>query len=293
MTDPLGPTNQHIPPHYTPAGVPLTQRASGMAITGLVLGIFGLCFFPFSIAALVLGIVALTQIADPARALTGRGMALTATILGGLGITIIPLALMIGILLPALGAARRAAQQMKNTTQVRQVVMGMTSHSQNNGGYYPGIDSSSFPVDLTVEGRYAELLDLNYFSGDVLISPSETKTVWQSGPVTTANYSHALLDISDPGPRRSAWSNYYIGALPAPVISDRNTGTSGAAQDVMSIHTGYPGDWRGSVGFNDGHATFENYHELQTQYGSGPVKPNDNLFEMAGDDDAMMIYTGD
>ena len=293
MTDPFGPVNQTIPPHNPAMGAPLAQKTSGLAITGLVLGIFGLCFFPLSIAALVLGIVALTQIADPARALTGRGMALTSTILGGLGITLVPVVLMIGILLPALGAARRAAQQMKNTTQVRHVVMAMNAHSQNNGGYYPGIDSSSLSVDLTVEGRYAELLDMNYFSGDVLISPSETKTLWQNGPVTTANYSHALLDISDPGPRRSAWSIYHTGGLPAPVISDRNTGTSGAAHDVMSIHTGYPGDWAGSVGFNDGSATFENYHELQPRYGSGPVYPNDNLFEMAGDDDAMMIYTGD
>lgn len=292
MYGPLDPITPKTASHDLNGRSSAIPKTSTLAVTGMILGIFGLCFFPLGIAALILGIVALTQIADPARALTGRGMALAATILGGLSITLIPVALLIAILLPALGAARHAAQQMVNTTQVRQVVMAMDAYSQNNGGYYPGIDASSLPIELTVEGRYAEILDSNYITGNVLISPNETKTVWQSGPVTSDNYSYALLDISDPGPRRSGWSGY-VNTQGAPVISDRNTGTSGAAHDVMSIHTGTPGDWAGSVGFNDGHASFENYHEVQTQYGSGQPHPNDNLFEMAGEDDAMMIYEGD
>jgi Domain of unknown function (DUF4190) len=291
MTDPLGPVNQNDPPHSPATGVPLVQRTSGMAITGLVLGILGLCFIPFGITALILGIIALTQIADPARALTGRGLAITATVLGGLSLTLAPIALLIGIMLPALGAARRAARQMQNTTQVRGITQGMVTYAGSNKGNFPGINAYGDPVDLTVEGRFAEMLDQNLFSGEYLISPSETKIVWTAGPVTMDNYSYALLDISDPGLRRSAWRRA-IGYI-VPVISDRNTGTSGASTDVMSIHTNFPGDWAGSVGFNDGSATFENYHEIQTRYGSGPVNPNDNLFEMAGNDDAMMIYTGD
>ena len=215
----------------------------------------------------------------------------TSTILGGLGITLVPVVLMIGILLPALGAARRAARQMVNTTQVRGIMQGTITYGGTNQGYYPGLDSRGNPIDLTVEGRFAEMLDQNLFSGEYLISPSETKIIWQAGPVTTDNYSYAMLDVSDDGGRRKEWRQKMNNMAIA--ISDRNTGTSGASTDVMSIHTGYPGDWAGSVGFNDGSATFENYHELQTQYGSGPVNPNDNLFEIAGNDDAMMIYTGE
>lgn len=270
---------------------PLTQQTSGMAITGLVLGVFGLCFFPLGIAALVLGIVALSRIADPARALTGRGMAITATVLGGLSITLVPVVLMIAILLPALGAARRAARQMKNTTQIRGIAQGFSIYGGNNGGYYPGIDEYGNPVDLTVENRFGVLLDNNMFTGEYLISPSETKTVWRSGPLTTANYSFALSDISEKGGRRSEWWKSINGM--AITISDRNTGASAADADVMSVHTGYPGDWAGSIGRNDGSASFENTHEQDVQYGKGQAYPFDNIFEMTGTDDAAMIYSGE
>lgn len=276
-----------------PAGgeVPLTQQTSGMAITGLVLGVFGLCFFPLGIAALVLGIVALSRIADPARALTGKGIAITATVLGGLSITLVPVILMIAILLPALGAARRAARQMQNTAQVRGIVQGLVTYGGGNGGYYPGIDEYGNPVDLTVENRFWVMLDNNIFTGEYLISPSETKTIWQSGPLTTANYSFALSDVSDKGGRRDEWWQS-INTM-AITISDRNTGTSGANADVMSVHTGPPGHWAGSVGRNDGSTSFENIHELDVQYGKGQKYLRDNIFEMTGTDDAMMIYSGD
>lgn len=291
MTDPHDAPRRFDQDYPAGRDIPLTPKTSGMAITGLILGVFGLCFFPLGIAALVLGIVALSRIADPARTLTGRGMAIAATVLGGLSITIVPVLLMIGILLPALGAARRAARRMQNTTQVRGVAQSLVIYGDGNRGYYPGIDQFGNPADLTVENRFWVLLDNNSFSGEYLVSPSETKTVWQSGPLTTANYSFALLDISDEGGRRDEWrETINVSAI---TVSDRNTGTSGANADVMSIHTGSPGDWAGSIGRNDGSASFDNTHEQDVRYGRGQTYSLDNIFEMTGTDDAMMIYSGD
>lgn len=47
------------------------------------------------------------------------------------------IALLIGILLPALGKARQAANQLKDSTQVRGIMQGMVIWAQNNQDEYP------------------------------------------------------------------------------------------------------------------------------------------------------------
>lgn len=59
------------------------------------------------------------------------------------------IALLIGILLPALGGARDAARQMKSSTQLRSIVQAMIIHAGDNSGLYPGVD------DFTTDGRAA------------------------------------------------------------------------------------------------------------------------------------------
>jgi len=276
------------PPAYDE---PTSQRSSQLAIWALVLGVPGLCFAPMGIAALILGIIALTQIADPRRALTGRGMAVAGTVMGGLGTTFIPILLMIGILLPALGAARRTARKMQGTTQIRGITQAMATSASGNGNYYPGLDSRGNPIDLTVEGRFYMLLDQNAFTGAYIISPSETKTQWTTGQLTSDNYSYALLDISENNDRRKEWrANINAFAIP---ISDRNTGASNNNADVESIFTNTPGQWEGSVAWNDGSAGIEYTHELETQYGNSSGYQSDNIFEQSAGDDAAMIHSGD
>ena len=47
------------------------------------------------------------------------------------------IALLIGILLPALGKARQSARQLKDSTQVRGIHQGMVVWAQNNNDDYP------------------------------------------------------------------------------------------------------------------------------------------------------------
>ncbi|MCC6680860.1 MAG: type II secretion system protein [Phycisphaeraceae bacterium] len=198
-------------------------------------------------------------------------------------------ALFVGILLPAFLASRRTASCVQRNTQTRGIHQSMVMYAQGNGGYYPGLDDQGNIVDVTVENRYQILLDNQFFTGEYMISPVESRLEWTTGTVTSQNYSFALLKI-DAGGRYDEWKETLNST--AAVISDRNTG-SDTQTNVSSIHTD-PGDWRGTVTWNDNHTTFETTHKLSdTQYGSGPVNKLDNLFEPAGDDDAYMIYSGD
>ena len=120
-------------------------RGSKLALTAMILGIPGLCITPLGIAALVLGIVALVQIANPQRHLAGKGMALAGTILGGTSIVLLPfMALMVGILLPALGAARNSARDSVDWSSLRQVGLAMHGYAADHDDILP-----THPRELT------------------------------------------------------------------------------------------------------------------------------------------------
>lgn len=227
------------------------------------------------------------------------------------------IALLIGILLPALGAARRAARQMKNTTQVRGIVQGFVTYASGNKERMPGLDSKGFiEYDLDgpnlnlvntattgadVEGRFWIMLDDNAFTGEYAISPSETKTNWTTKNVTTANYSYALLNINDTSnlptsvtdnkrPNQSGRAREWTQTIntQAVLISDRarlTTGsTDGNFDKIFSIHTSEDDEeWAGSIGRGDGSASFENEAAQDTKYGSAENIEADRLFTVKQD----------
>lgn len=234
------------------------------------------------------------------------------------------IALLIGILLPALGAARRTARQMQNNTQVRGIHQALVMYSQSNKTKYPGLDGQGFllgsdtvdsvPAGGAVETRFELLLDGNYFTGDYAISPSETKTAWTTGAVETAEFSYAMLKITDTntststakvkpdnnGQRLAEWQDTLN--TEAVAVSDR---AKGVATSYYSVHTEKPAagqdDWRGSVAWNDNHVVFETEETLDTKYGSAASYADDNIFEetastvaptVGTEDNAMMVHDG-
>ena len=208
------------------------------------------------------------------------------------------IALLIGILLPALGAARRTARQMQNNTQVRGIHQGFVMYAQGNNSKFPGLTSNGEIVQdgaatlnsgpgSWVEARTAMMLKGNYFTGEYAISPSETKTAWTTGSVTSDNFSYAMLKIANTEEgvnekpdantgRVNEWSETLN--TEAAVLSDRNKGGADPA-DAYSVHTSEGEGWRGSVAYNDNHVNFESTPELTTRYSTGKVNDgNDNLF---------------
>lgn len=281
----------------------------------LVFGIIGMCFFPAALLALICGIIALTKSGDK-----GRGFALAGTILGGIAIVVAPL--MLAILLPALGAARRTARWMQNSTHLRSIHQGMFTYANSNKNYLPGVyhngeiiadgmGTGNSGEGNTPQARFWMLLDGSYIPPDYAISPSETEPVtpyvFGSGPVVADNYSYAMLSFSKTGDvnnnasggpstyavdvnsagRAAEWSQTLNSQ--AIVVSDRNAGRDAMA-NVGSIHSD-PGTWRGSILWNDNHVAFETTHQLATQYANGPQNSRDNIFvDETNGFDALMVY---
>jgi prepilin-type N-terminal cleavage/methylation domain-containing protein len=142
------------------------------------------------------------------------------------------IALLIGILLPALGAARRTANQMKNSSQLRGIHQSSVIFAASNGSYLPGMNSSGTVINTTdasfaaltgsnsncwgnntqlsgghFTARLYILLNGNYIAGDLALNPLDTPTFGQwtnalylptpPGASTAGQFSYTLLNIID------------------------------------------------------------------------------------------------
>jgi prepilin-type N-terminal cleavage/methylation domain-containing protein len=169
------------------------------------------------------------------------------------------IALLIGILLPALGKARLVSKQLKNNTQLRSVHSALVLHAGGNRGWYTGFDGQtnrwkaewrgydllSVPGDVDSGGfdmgtmphiRFSELVQLDLLPGEVLIHPAERdpKDIWTpalQAQLDDANegfdwrhYSYAVNELgwdNDPayGEVQREWKDT-LGAE-TPVVADR------------------------------------------------------------------------
>lgn len=185
------------------------------------------------------------------------------------------IALLIGILLPALGAARRNAQRMENSTRVRGIQQGMFQYAQGNSQKYPGLGKDTDrPDSETASMRLQIMIQGNFFTAEYVISPVESVKTPNSllfdtpnGPNNdpTDHFSFALLEIdANAAGRINEWAS--TANSEAAVVFDRETdgGTGSAARSIHSTT-----DWRGSVAYNDNHVFFETSNILErTRYGS-------------------------
>ena len=237
------------------------------------------------------------------------------------------IALLIGILLPALGAARTTARQMKSSTQVRGIHQGMAIYGETNDGWYPGLDSRGEPwgamdgpawdpsspgdwwlnnTGINPSRRWAILMNEGFFPLEYLASPQDPEKVgFFAGPgkVDIRGISFALpqlLNNTGTGPRATKvdWaSTTNSGAV---VLSDRNAvpslgfgGDSPANPPLPpeSVWTDEGSEeWHGSIVKNDNSTTFVTEPVARTQYGSAAEVPEDRLF---GNDNDSSGVSGD
>ena len=230
------------------------------------------------------------------------------------------IALLIGILLPALGAARRTARQMANNTQLRGVHQGFVTFAQSNkrggnDGFFPMLrsDGRVEAAENTMDENYgagsqgqpanavALMLNGNFFTPEYVINPADSagQEVEVGDDVETTNFSYAFLDLGDisgldttdnlPTDRsqaRQEWRETLN--TQAVILTDLNTGNDDDNERSSVWTEENSGDWRGGIVRNDNSTGFEtDSRELsQTKYGNAEANTADNIFESnAGTED--------
>lgn len=126
-----------------PPAVPpvVTPKTSGLAIASLVFGILGLiCLLPVlgSALAIIFGAIALGKVGNSRGQLRGRGQAMAGLVLGCIGFVMVPiLAILAGMLLPALSSAREKARRVQCLNNEKQIALAMQMYTVDHDGKCP------------------------------------------------------------------------------------------------------------------------------------------------------------
>lgn len=205
--------------------------------------------------------------------------------------------LLVAILLPVIDNSRHQERRIASSNPLRGIHQAMVTYSNGNKNRFPGINEVGENDGITVEQRYQRLIENDFFTPEYAISPMDydnTIHEWDSNvPLTSENYSYAMLQVPDTGGRRDEWSTTLNSQ--AITVTDRNTGS---IVNPRSIHTELSDKkWRGGIVFNDNHTAFESGHTFETRYGKthhGETSTNkqDHLFDTSGTDDALLIHSG-
>jgi len=185
------------------ASRPLTQRTSGLAITSLILAIFG-CFGVTAIAAVICGHVARKRIkSDPS--LTGGGLALAGLIIG---YVMIVFAAFFGTLFTIgfVKGFREARMQMNQSSHVESTSLVEIPDDSVSGH----IDGDSFTYSKATLSKNMGLLSIS--DGEDFIADREVKIflfpkpgeslenrTWKIDPETTGSVPHVHLRWEENG----------------------------------------------------------------------------------------------
>ncbi|MEM9913567.1 MAG: prepilin-type N-terminal cleavage/methylation domain-containing protein [Planctomycetota bacterium] len=220
------------------------------------------------------------------------------------------IALLIGILLPALGAARTSARQMKSNTQLRGIHQGSFTFSQSNKGFFPGLDSDGFPwlgqvsspahnnnanstyrnagLGVQPNRRFAIMLDADFFPPEYVVSPADggiktppdaTVAAPTENVNVAENLSYAMIEIQFKGDG----TQFNTGNTGTYSLSDRGQEWRDTANGQAIVFSDRAISDAGTAG-NAALGVID-YHSVWTEAGSeewkGGVARNDNSVEFA------------
>jgi prepilin-type N-terminal cleavage/methylation domain-containing protein len=147
------------------------------------------------------------------------------------------IALLIGILLPALGQARRTARQLKDGTQVRGVQQSLVIWAQNNGDNFPLpslIDRNNFTLANPGAGAESKkdltrhIMSLMLFNGSIspelLINPAEANGLVKLYEAYQFDQPQGAVD-----PSKAMWDPRFTATPLDPAIGGGPTGQGGCS----------------------------------------------------------------
>lgn len=111
---------------------------NGWAVTSLIFGIFSFCIpLLATIVAVTAGILGLLKTKDPR--VGGRGLSIAGIVLGVVGVlpSIFFSFFVVGLFLPAISVARQRANEVKCSSNMKQLGLAMMEYSNNNAGHFP------------------------------------------------------------------------------------------------------------------------------------------------------------
>ncbi|MEM9752288.1 MAG: prepilin-type N-terminal cleavage/methylation domain-containing protein [Planctomycetota bacterium] len=214
------------------------------------------------------------------------------------------IALLIGLLLPALGAARTTARQLQSSTQLRGIHQGMFAFAQDNNGWYPGISADGQPLKgfgagganryahvsnpkadfktggfgVQMQRRYAVMLEAGIVPPEYLVSPADEwsveadpnkpdptgSTVTISTALDISNASFAMLSIDLPFPGGASWTQNTAATWTPSPLGEEWRDTANTQAIVLSDRAIADNGLAGNV-----LAGVDNYHSVWTPPGSG------------------------
>ncbi len=145
------------------------------------------------------------------------------------------IALLVGILMPALGAARRSAMAIQSVSNLRQVGIGLAAYNTDRKGFYP-IHSSSIPKIAGVKPRWADYVFPYLNNVEVYRSPNLDER--EITELVKVFWHEVSLTDAEAALRQG-------GGVPRPVISDDPAVHGGYGYNFQ-----YLGNARASVLFN-------------------------------------------
>ena len=227
------------------------------------------------------------------------------------------IALLLAILLPALGKARATTKRVKDSTQLQQIHKGFITLSLDYNGTYPtpglinrvGTNPGVGAEDLsknTHANMYSACIMNNAFDAQSLVSPAEVSTnvlayanynfdsynvtaasdlYWdpnmKSDLDTLSNTSYGTLHLA--GTRKAKeWKDTYNSrfvVLGNRGVQNGSLGPEYNNSKTLQIHGG-DRQWEGNVCFNDNHVAFENKFQPDgiSQFGNTNPLIDDNVF---------------
>lgn len=143
------------------------KKTLGLAITSLVFGcLFFIPFlgFLFSLAAIVLGIVALVSISKSKKTIKGQGLAISGIVLGSIGVIVIPIiAITTAIVVPTFLKNSEQARMESAKLALRTIATAYETYYADNNTYPSSIAELTETDPPYLEYESLELATKNYY----------------------------------------------------------------------------------------------------------------------------------